>query len=102
MQQTARYRYSRMMPYILGEWRGLGLIFLLTLASAGIAVLLPWPLKILVDYAFGDLAMPEALQKSLNKLKAENAELQRKVQELEEKLAQQEPADGPDEEAEAA
>jgi len=44
----------------------------------------------------------ETLQKALNKAKAENAELQRKVQELEDKLAELEPAEKPAEEAEAA
>jgi len=44
----------------------------------------------------------EVLQKSLNKTRSENAELQRKVQELEEKLAKLESADTADEEAEAA
>jgi chromosome segregation ATPase len=44
----------------------------------------------------------EALQKSMNKLKGENAELQRKVKELENKLAELEPAEEKDDEAEAA
>jgi len=44
----------------------------------------------------------EVLQKSLNKTKAENAELQRKIQELESKLAELEPAEKTEEEAEAA
>jgi hypothetical protein len=44
----------------------------------------------------------ETLQKSLNKSKAENVELQRKVKELESKLEELEPAEDKEEEAEAA
>lgn len=44
----------------------------------------------------------EALQKSYNKSKAENAELQRKLKELESKLAELEPAEEKEDEAEAA
>ncbi len=44
----------------------------------------------------------DALQKSMNKVKGENAELQRKVKELEAKLAELEPDDKPEDEAEAA
>jgi septal ring factor EnvC (AmiA/AmiB activator) len=44
----------------------------------------------------------ESLQKSLNKSRSENTKLQRKVQELEDRLATLEPADTSDDEAEAA
>lgn len=44
----------------------------------------------------------ETLQKSMSKLKGENAELQSKIKELESKLAELEPAEEPEEEAEAA
>ncbi len=44
----------------------------------------------------------DALQKSMNKVKGENAELQRKVKELEARLAELEPEDASQDEAEAA
>jgi septal ring factor EnvC (AmiA/AmiB activator) len=44
----------------------------------------------------------EILQKNLNKNKSENLELQQKVKELESKLAELEPDDGEEKEAEAA
>jgi ATP-binding cassette subfamily B protein len=52
------YRYTRLMPYIWQQWRALALILLLTIIAAAIGALMPWPLKILVDYALGDAALP--------------------------------------------
>ena len=62
------HRYARMMPYILRRWRGLAVILVLTILSASTAALMPWPLKILVDYALGDAALPLTLQTLLNSL----------------------------------
>jgi ATP-binding cassette subfamily B protein/subfamily B ATP-binding cassette protein MsbA len=52
------YRYHRMLPYIRCEWRRLSVISALTALTAGISVLMPWPLKLLVDYALGEEPLP--------------------------------------------
>jgi ATP-binding cassette subfamily B protein/subfamily B ATP-binding cassette protein MsbA len=52
------YRYHRMLPYIRREWRRLSVISALTAMMAGISVLMPWPLKLLVDYALGEEPLP--------------------------------------------
>jgi ATP-binding cassette subfamily B protein/subfamily B ATP-binding cassette protein MsbA len=49
-----------MMPYIRREWRGLVVISVLTVMTAGVSALMPWPLKLLVDYALGDESLPAA------------------------------------------
>ena len=49
------------MPYIRRQWPALTLILLLTLIMAAITALMPWPLKILVDYALADTALPSFL-----------------------------------------
>ena len=59
------------MPYIMGQWRGLLLILVMTIASAGVAALMPWPLKILVDYALGDADVPAILGSVLGALSLE-------------------------------
>ena len=56
--RSAFYRYRRMMPYIYRERRGLSIIATLTVAWAGVSALMPWPLKLLVDYALGDERLP--------------------------------------------
>ncbi len=55
------YRYHRMLPYIRREWRRLSVISALTAMMAGISVLMPWPLKLLVDYALGEQPVPVAV-----------------------------------------
>ena len=67
VQKTIRYRYTRLMPYIRRQWPALTLILLLTLITAAVTALMPWPLKILVDYALGDTALPEFLTDSLER-----------------------------------
>src|SRR6266851_4893790 len=57
-----RARYSRLIPYILGQWRRLLLIVILTLGTAVTTALQPWPMKILVDYALGHSALPPQLR----------------------------------------
>jgi ATP-binding cassette subfamily B protein/subfamily B ATP-binding cassette protein MsbA len=47
------------------QWPALALILLLTLIAAALTALMPWPLKILVDYALGDMALPGILDESL-------------------------------------
>ena len=46
------------MPYIRRQWSALVVILLLTIAGAAVSVLMPWPLKILVDYAIGVSDLP--------------------------------------------
>ena len=65
VQHTHGYRYTRLMPYIRRQWRALAAILLLTLVSAAVTALMPWPLKILVDYALGDTTLPILLKSSL-------------------------------------
>jgi ATP-binding cassette subfamily B protein len=65
VRHTPFYRYSRLLPYIRRQWRWLAAILLLTLVSAAVAALLPWPLKILVDYALGDSALPLQVKSAL-------------------------------------
>ncbi len=55
------YRYTRLLPYIRQQWRALALILLLTVIAAATGALMPWPLKILVDYALGDAPLPQIL-----------------------------------------
>jgi ATP-binding cassette, subfamily B, bacterial len=45
-------------PYLARQRRWLGIILGLTLASAGVAALQPWPMKLLIDYALGDALLP--------------------------------------------
>ena len=52
------YRYSRLMPYVRRQWSALAVILLLTVIAAAVTTLMPWPLKILVDYAIGDSGLP--------------------------------------------
>jgi ATP-binding cassette subfamily B protein/subfamily B ATP-binding cassette protein MsbA len=53
------------MPYIRCRWRALAVILLLTMAAALVTALMPWPLKILVDYALGDAALPPMIDRTL-------------------------------------
>src|SRR5262245_49198232 len=41
------------------RWRAMGIITLLTLASAVGALLQPWPLQVLVDHVLGEAPAPE-------------------------------------------
>ena len=56
------YRYSRMLPYVMRQRRGLASILVLTIISAMTAALMPWPLKFIVDYAITGLPFPGPLQ----------------------------------------
>lgn len=53
--QTLR-KYLFLTPYVRGHWKTLVLIAFLTLLSAGTAAMLPWPIKLLVDYGLGNEA----------------------------------------------
>ena len=58
LKRTIGRRYARFMPYILRQWSALVNILLLTVIAAAVTTLMPWPLKILVDYAIGDSGLP--------------------------------------------
>jgi ATP-binding cassette subfamily B protein len=62
------YKYKRLIDYILRQWPILVLIICVTLASTALSVLQPWPLKLLVDYALGQVALPQTLISLLNSL----------------------------------
>lgn len=53
-------RLSRLIPYARRRWKTLAAIVVMTLAASATTVLQPWPMKILVDYALGEVAVPEA------------------------------------------
>ncbi len=55
-------RYRRLMQYASRRRRGLVTIFVLTCLASAAAALQPWPMKLLVDYALGDAAIPQSLQ----------------------------------------
>jgi ATP-binding cassette subfamily B protein len=55
-------RYRRLVIYAQRRWPALAGIIFLTLISALVTALMPWPIKILVDYALGDVASPALLQ----------------------------------------
>jgi len=60
--------YKPLSKYILRQWPSLLLILLLTGISSAASALQPWPLKLLVDYALGSEAVPEAVRQSLEAL----------------------------------
>lgn len=60
------HRYTRLRPYVTRQWRALAVILLLTLVAAVVTALMPWPLKILVDYALGDTALPPMVGRALD------------------------------------
>lgn len=66
-------KYMRLSDFALREWPALVIIFVVTLASTATIVLQPWPLKILVDYALGDSAIPASLQALLDFLSLESS-----------------------------
>jgi ATP-binding cassette subfamily B protein len=66
VERSRGYRYTRLMPYIRRQWRALAVILLLTLVAALVTALMPWPLKILVDYALGDHALPPVVERFLD------------------------------------
>ena len=67
-ERSVWYRYGRMMPYIRREWRRLAYIGILTVVAAGVSALMPWPMKLLVDYALGDQDLPGNLIVALDTL----------------------------------
>jgi ATP-binding cassette subfamily B protein/subfamily B ATP-binding cassette protein MsbA len=59
MASPARFR--PFLPYILRQWKWLIAIATLTLATSATAALQPWPIKVLVDYALRNDAVPAAI-----------------------------------------
>ena len=68
------YRYRRLFQYILRQWPRLFLIIVLTVAMSGMTVLQPWPLKLLVDHALGDSALPAAVAMFLETFSVESSQ----------------------------
>src|SRR5215217_7328521 len=58
-------KYGRIIRYALRQRRGLVLIGVLSCAAAGVAVLSPWPLKLLVDGALGSEGVPGVVERVL-------------------------------------
>ncbi|MUG98017.1 ATP-binding cassette domain-containing protein [Scytonema sp. UIC 10036] len=52
------HRYGRLLRYPLRHWRTLLVILGLVAGTSATATLQPWPIKILVDYALGQAAIP--------------------------------------------
>jgi ATP-binding cassette, subfamily B, bacterial len=52
----ADYRHAS--RYVLRQWRRLALLVVLCFVASGLAVVQPWPLKLLVDTAFGSESAP--------------------------------------------
>ena len=57
--------FVRILPYILREWRQLCIILLMTVCVAGASALMPWPLKIIVDFSIGGLPLPDSARSVL-------------------------------------
>jgi ATP-binding cassette subfamily B protein/subfamily B ATP-binding cassette protein MsbA len=51
-------KFQRVARHVRRQRRLLAVIVLLTLAYSGLAALQPWPLKLLVDHALGDVSLP--------------------------------------------
>ena len=62
LRHTITQKYGRLIPYILARWQSLALILVLVLLSAAMVALVPWPLKLLVDYALAGQDAPGLLQ----------------------------------------
>lgn len=56
--EAIMHRYGLLLRYPLHQWRTLIAIVGLTAGTSATATLQPWPMKILVDYAFGQAAIP--------------------------------------------
>src|SRR5215204_1591560 len=60
--------YRRILPYIRPYWHLAALSVLLIALSAGAALLVPWPLQLLVDNVLGDRPLPPRLGRLLGAL----------------------------------
>src|SRR5438034_1190191 len=59
------HKYRRLFPYALRQWPGLLFIGIFTAAGSLAVALQPWPLKLLVDGAFGHAPVPVVLSNLL-------------------------------------
>ncbi len=59
VELAADYRHAS--RYFLRQWRSLAVLVALCLVASGVAVVQPWPLKLLVDTAFGSQTPPQWL-----------------------------------------
>ncbi len=56
--KVTTHRYLSLLRYPLQQWRTLVVILALTAGTSATAILQPWPIKILVDYALGQASVP--------------------------------------------
>jgi ATP-binding cassette subfamily B protein/subfamily B ATP-binding cassette protein MsbA len=52
------HKYKKIIRYPLRQWPALVMILVLSILTSTVAVLQPWPLKILIDYALGETNVP--------------------------------------------
>lgn len=52
------YKYKKIIRYPLRQWPALVAILVFTAMTSAVTVLQPWPLKLLIDYAVGETAVP--------------------------------------------
>jgi ATP-binding cassette, subfamily B, bacterial len=64
-------RLLRLLPYARRRWLMLAAIVVMTVTTSATAVLQPWPMKILVDSALGDMPVPNWLTEALRALSLE-------------------------------
>jgi len=60
------HRYGRLLEYPLRQWRTIIAILALTAGTSATATLQPWPMKILVDYALSQVALPPLVSSFAN------------------------------------
>jgi len=65
------HHYLRLLRFARPHRASLGLMFAITLATAGLAALQPWPIKLLIDHVLGTDPLPPWLGQSLNALALE-------------------------------
>jgi ATP-binding cassette subfamily B protein len=66
--QSSWHNYRRLFSYALAHGRGWAVIVSVTLWSSALAVLQPWPMKILVDHVLGTQPMPHWLASMSHRL----------------------------------
>jgi len=65
---TRRHAYRTLLSFAFRQWPALVAVLALGAAMSGLAALLPWPTKILIDYALGDVALPAQLGPALERV----------------------------------
>jgi ATP-binding cassette subfamily B protein/subfamily B ATP-binding cassette protein MsbA len=56
----------RLLPYLRQQRLLLAMIVVLTITASAITVAQPWPMKVLVDYALGDAAVPDWIRQGFS------------------------------------